>query len=264
MVAAGLAGPARASAGPLRDFVLGVSMLNGRAETLTFGGQVMKNVAGYDVSRVFAGAMGILGVLCEISLKVMPRPPARKTLCFDLDEAAALEHLHRWAGRPLPLSGSSWHRGRLHIRLGGARAAVASARQLIGGAELEPAAADTWWSDVRDQRHAYFRLTQSALDGGERLWRLSVPDTARPLAVPGEQFIEWGGAQRWVRGSAPAAELRSAAARVGGHATLFRAADKSPGAFAALSGPVMNIHQRLKLSFDPAGIFNPGRLYPEL
>lgn len=264
MVAAGLAGPARASAGPLRDYVLGVSILNGSGETLTFGGQVMKNVAGYDVSRVFAGAMGILGVLCEVSLKVMPRSPACKTLSFDLDEAAALEQLHRWTGQPFPLSASSWHRGSLRIRLGGAQAAVVSARQRTGGGEVEPAAANDWWSDVRDQRHDFFRMTQAALDGGERLWRLSVPDTAPPLALPGEQFIEWGGAQRWFRGKATADEIRSTAARAGGHATLFRAADKSPGAFTALTAPLMNIHKRLKHSFDPAGIFNPGRLYPEL
>jgi glycolate oxidase FAD binding subunit len=264
MVAAGLAGPARASAGPLRDFVLGVSMLNGIGEALTFGGQVMKNVAGYDVSRLFAGAMGILGVLCEVSLKVMPRAPACKTLCFDIDEAAALDQLHRWAGKPLPLSASSWHRGRLCVRFAGAQAAVAGVQQSIGGGEVEPQAANSWWADVRDQRHDFFRIPQAALDRGECLWRLSVPDTAQPLALPGEQFIEWGGAQRWIRSMAPAAELRSAASEAGGHATLFRAADKSPGAFSSLSVPLMNIHRRLKHCFDPAGIFNPGRLYPQL
>ena len=264
MVAAGLAGPARAGVGPLRDFLLGVSVLNGAAQALTFGGQVMKNVAGYDVSRVFAGALGILGVLCEVSLKVMPRSPAGRTLCFDMDEAPALGQLHRWAGRPLPLSASAWQSGRLHVRLEGAQAAVASARQLLGGEELDAATANAWWAEVRDQRHEFFRMTQSDLDGGECLWRLSVPDTTPPLALPGRQFIEWGGAQRWIRGNASAGEMRDAAARVGGHATLFRAADKAAGAFAPVGEPLMNIHKRLKHSFDPAGLFNPGRLYPEL
>jgi FAD/FMN-containing dehydrogenase len=264
MVSAGLSGPARAGAGPLRDFVLGLSVLTGSAETLTFGGQVMKNVAGYDVSRVFAGALGILGVLCEVSLKVMPRAPGCATLSFDLDQTAALDRLHRWAAKPLPVSGSSWYRGLLHVRLDGARAAVSTALQRLGGTEMESAAAADWWDGVRDQRHEFFSISPAQLSAGECLWRVSVPCTAAPLTLPGEQFVEWGGALRWIRGRATAAEVRAAAIRLGGHATLFRAADKSAGAFTAVSAPLMQIHQRLKRSFDPAGIFNPGRLYPDL
>jgi len=264
MVSAGLAGPARASAGPVRDFVLGLSVLNGSGEVLTFGGQVMKNVAGYDVSRVFAGALGILGVVCEVSLKVMPRPPAGATLTFDLDQGAALERLHRWAAKPLPVSGSSWHGGRMHVRLSGAWAAVGAARQLMGGTEMDTAAAAGWWAGVRDQRHEFFAMTAAQLAEGECLWRVAVPATAPPLELPGEQLIEWGGALRWFRGRAAAADVRAAAGRLAGHATLFRAADKSAGAFTALSAPLMQIHRRLKRSFDPAGIFNPGRLYPDL
>jgi FAD/FMN-containing dehydrogenase len=264
MVAAGLAGPARASAGPLRDFVLGVSMLNGLGETLTFGGQVMKNVAGYDLSRLIAGSMGILGVICEVSLKVMPVLPACRTLCFDIDEAPALEQLNRWGGETLPMNASSWHRGRLFLRLAGAKAAVGRAHERSGGQEVEPQTAGAWWSDIRDHRHPYFDLTDIELGRGECLWRLSVPDTAPPLSLPGEQFIEWGGAQRWLRGTVPAYDVRSAAAALGGHATLIRAADKSPGAFTTLTQPLMNVHKRLKNAFDPVGIFNPGRLYLEL
>jgi glycolate oxidase FAD binding subunit len=264
MVAAGLAGPARASVGPLRDFVLGVSMLNGMGEMLTFGGQVMKNVAGYDLSRLIAGSLGILGVICEVSLKVMPVFPACRTLSFDIDEAAALETLNRWAGEALPMNASSWHRGHLFVRLAGAKAAVSRVHERAGGREVEPQSAESWWSDIRDHRHPFFAVTDAELERGECLWRLSVPDTARPISLPGEQFIEWGGAQRWLRSAAPAPGIRSAAAAAGGHATLVRAADKSPGAFSALTQPLMNIHKRLKNAFDPFGIFNPGRLYPEL
>jgi len=262
MVAAGLAGPARASSGPLRDFVLGVTMLNGMGEALTFGGQVMKNVAGYDVSRVMAGSMGILGVICEVSLKVMPVLPACRTLCFDILEAPALEQLNRWAGDTLPMTASSWYQGRLFVRAAGAKAAVARVHERLGGREIEPQAAASWWSDIRDHCHPFFVLTDTELKRGECLWRLSVPDTAPPISLPGEQFIEWGGAQRWLRSTAPASQIRSAAA--GGHATLVRAADKSPGAFTTLTSPLMSVHKRLKNAFDPAGIFNPGRLYPEL
>jgi glycolate oxidase FAD binding subunit len=263
MVAAGLAGPARPSVGGLRDHLLGVSVLNGAGDLLTFGGQVMKNVAGYDVSRVMAGSMGILGVLCEVSLKVMPVSAAAATLRFEMDEAGALAQANHWAAQPLPLSATSWYRGSLHLRLAGAAAAVASVRRRLAGAELEPQAARHWWQDLRDQRHEFFALG-AAVEHGEALWRVSVPDTAPPLALPGEQFIEWGGALRWLRSAAPAAQIRDAAAASGGHATLFRAADKSAGVFTAPTSPLLNIHRRLKQSFDPAGVFNPGRLYPEL
>ncbi|MDP9013766.1 MAG: glycolate oxidase subunit GlcE [Pseudomonadota bacterium] len=264
MVAAGLAGPARASVGPLRDFVLGVTLLNGMGETLTFGGQVMKNVAGYDVSRLIAGSMGILGVICQVSLKVMPSLPACRTLCFDLDEGAALKQLNRWAGQAIPLSASAWYEGRLQVRLAGANAAVAGVHERLGGRDIEPEVAHAWWSDVRDQHHPFFAIVDGDLQRGECLWRLSVPDTAPPLSLPGAQFIEWGGAQRWWRSAAPATIVRSAAAAVGGHATLVRAADKSPGAFAPLPQSLLHVHQRLKKAFDPEGIFNPGRMYPEL
>jgi FAD/FMN-containing dehydrogenase len=264
MVAAGIAGPARASVGPLRDYVLGVTMLNGMAETLTFGGQVMKNVAGYDVSRVMAGSMGILGVICEVSLKVMPTLPACNTRYLEIDEAAALSQLNRWAGEGVPMTASSWHQGGLNVRLGGAIAAVGRIQRQVGGREIAPQDAAGWWSDIRDHRHAFFALTDSELEQGQCLWRLSVPDTAQCIFLPGEQFIEWGGAQRWLRSTAPAAQIRSAASAVGGHATLVRAADKSAGAFTTLTQPLMQVHRRLKRSFDPAGIFNPGRLYPEL
>jgi FAD/FMN-containing dehydrogenase len=264
MVAAGLSGPARASVGAVRDFVLGVTLLNGQGEYLTFGGQVMKNVAGYDVSRLQAGAWGILGVLCEVSLKVLPVRPATLTLSFERDQTAALADLLRWAGQPLPLHASSWLDGRLCLRLTGAGAAVEEARSLLGGAPLEPDRAARWWDSLRDHTHEFLQPDAPALARGECLWRLSVPAKSPPLALPGRQLIEWGGSLRWWRTTAPAQSVRAAAAAVGGHATLVRAADKTGGAFAPLQPALLRIHQDLKAAFDPARVLNPGRLYAGL
>lgn len=263
MVAAGLAGPARASVGGVRDYVLGATLLNGRAEVLTFGGQVMKNVAGYDVSRALAGSMGTLGLILEVSLKVLPLPPATATLRFELDQAAALARLQQLAGQPLPLSASAWWSGMLVLRLSGAQAAVAAATQSLGGDVVLPAMADAFWRGLRDQHDEFFVGAHKAVAAGATLWRLSLPPTTPALVLPGEQLIEWGGAQRWVVTTAPAAALRDAAARAGGHAVAFRG-DKSAGAFAPLAPVQLKLQQRLKAAFDPEGVFNPGRLYPGL
>jgi glycolate oxidase FAD binding subunit len=262
MVAAGLAGPARACVGGVRDYVLGATLLNGKAEVLSFGGQVMKNVAGYDVSRVLAGSMGALCVICEVSLKVLPQPVATATLRFELDQAAALVQLNRWGGQPLPLSASAWWDGMLVLRLAGARAAVDSACAALGGEAIEPGLAASFWAGLRDHTDEFFAGAIKAVQGGATLWRLSVPQTAPVLALSGEQLIEWGGAQRWLCTSTPAAQLRDAAAAAGGHATLFRGADKAGGVFAPLSAPLERIQRQLKAAFDPDGVFNPGRLYP--
>jgi len=264
MVAAGLSGPARANVGTVRDHVLGVTLLNGRGEVLTFGGQVAKNVAGYDVSRLIVGSLGILGVICEVSLKVMPTCRAAATLCFDWNEHQALEQLNIWASRPLPVTASAWHDGRLHVRLAGAVAAVTAACGKLGGAAVAPDAATTWWLSLRDQTCDFFSLSEGDLARGECLWRLSVPATAAPVELPGRQFIEWHGAERWWRTTAGPGEVRAAAVLAGGHATLIRGADKSSGVFAPLSDVLMRIHKGLKQAFDPTCVFNPGRLYAEL
>ena len=264
MVAAGLSGPARASVGTVRDHVLGVTLLNGRGEVLTFGGQVAKNVAGYDVSRLMVGSLGILGVLCEVSLKVLPIYRATATLCFDWDETRALEQLNLWASQPLAVNASAWHRGRLHVRLAGATAAVSAACGKLGGASVAPDAALSWWRSLRDQTDDFFSVSGAGLARGECLWRLSVPPTAAPVRLSGEQFIEWHGAERWWRTTAEPREVRAAAALAGGHATLIRGADKSGGVFTPLSDVLMRIHRGLKQAFDPACVFNPGRLYAEL
>ena len=264
MVAAGLAGPARAAVGGVRDYVLGLCMVNGQAELLNFGGTVMKNVAGYDVSRVMAGSMGVLGLICEVSLKVLPWPTATATLRFEMAETPALARLNALGGQPLPLSASAWWDGMLVLRLSGALAAVEAAAQRLGGERIEPPLADAFWTGLRDHGDEFFVGAAKAVEGGATLWRLGVPQTAPPLGLTGQQMVEWGGAQRWLCSPMPAAKVREAAAAVGGHATLFRGQDKSAGVFAPLSAPLARIHRELKRAFDPDGIFDPGRLYPEL
>ena len=263
MVSAGLAGPARAAVGGLRDYVLGATLLNGRAEVLSFGGQVMKNVAGYDVSRLLAGSMGVLGVICEVSLKVLPLPVAGTTLRFEMEEAAALRALNTWGGQPLPINASAWWSGMLVLRLSGAAAAVQSAATRLGGEVIAPDLAAAFWAGLRDQTDEFFAGAAKAVAAGATLWRLSVPQTAAPMALTGEHLVEWGGGQRWVVTTTAAAAVREAAARAGGHATVFRGA-KAGGALAPLPPALMRIHRELKTAFDPDRIFNPGRLYPDL
>ncbi len=256
-VAAGLSGPRRAAAGALRDYVLGATLVDGRGRVLRFGGRVMKNVAGYDVSRLLAGSLGTLGLIAEVSLKVLPRPLAELTLRLEVPQARALEALNRWAGQPLPISASAWHDGELSMRLSGAESAVRAAAGRIGGERLEGGEAERFWSGLREHTTGFFA-------GEAPLWRLAVRSNAAPIELPGEHLIEWGGALRWVRTRADAPAVRAAAAEAGGHATLFRAADKSAGAFAPLEPVAMRLHRNLKAAFDPAGILNPGRMYPEL
>jgi glycolate oxidase FAD binding subunit len=265
VVASALSGPRRASAGAVRDFVLGALLMDGRGEALRFGGQVMKNVAGYDVSRLLAGSLGTLGLILEVSLKVLPVPLREASLRFEISEIDALARLNEWAGQPLPVSASCWHQGVLTLRLSGADAAVAAAQRKLGGQVLADADGAAFWASLRDQTHAYF--------GDGVLWRMSVPSHASALVLRGEQLIEWGGAQRWLKLSAEdsggaeavqrAEAIRRSVAAAGGHATLFRGGDKGVGVFHPLAPAVAGIHRRLKQSFDPAGIFNPGRMYAD-
>jgi glycolate oxidase FAD binding subunit len=259
MVAAGLSGPSRAAAGAARDHVLGASLLNGRGEVLSFGGQVMKNVAGYDVSRLLVGSLGTLGVILEVSLRAVPRPVASCTLRFEMDEAQAVLQINRWGGQPLPINASAWLDGRLWLRLAGARAAVHAAAHALGGEVIAPA--DEPWRDLRDHRHAYFNAAWAALEQGASLWRVSVAATTPPLQLPGRTLIEWGGAQRWLVTDASAEAIRESARASGGHATLFRGHGDGVRVFAPLSQPVARIHDRLKKAFDPDRLFNRGRLH---
>ncbi len=270
MVAAGLSGPARAAVGPVRDYVLGIQMVNGQAELLRFGGQVMKNVAGYDVSRLMVGALGILGVITEVSLKVLPQAVAQATLLFDCTQVQALDRLHAWAALPLPVNASCWEPaspGRLTVRLRGARAAIKSACASMGGEHLDEAQAQAYWTGVREQTAGFFQLT-----GDECLWRLSVPDTApvldSALAWP-TGLVEWGGALRWVKAPlGAAAALRSCASQLHGSASVWRhpgtVAQRCEAVFHPLGATSLRIQRALKRQFDPLGLFNPGRMIPDI
>ena len=255
-IAAGLSGPRRAYAGAVRDTVLGVRILDGRGDDLRFGGQVMKNVAGFDVSRLMAGSLGTLGVLLEISLKVLPVPVAAATLRFESTAGDAIALMNEWAGKPLPLSATAWHDGKLYVRLSGASAAVGAATKMLGGERLDEGEAQRYWQDIREHTAAFFNTAPA-------LWRLSLKSTTPPLNLPGTQLIEWNGALRWLATNAHAATVREAAKFGGGHATLFRGGDKAVGVFQPLPRALMTIQKKLKRTFDPAGIFNPGRLYPD-
>jgi glycolate oxidase FAD binding subunit len=271
-VAAGLSGPRRPYAGAVRDFVLGVRMIDGSGQALRFGGQVIKNVAGYDVSRLMVGSLGTLGLLTEVSLKVLPRPAAEITLQFELNEAAAILNMNQWAGQPLPLSATSWHAGLLSVRLSGAASAVHAAQVKLGGEPLADAAG--FWQRLRDQSTPFFDK--------RNLWRLAVKSSTPPLQLGDAQWIEWGGAVRWLASDLPAAVLFEVAKSCGGHATLFRGAVPSPqpsprtgeganvmpkaingGNFSPLSPALRTLHRNLKQRFDPRGIVNRGRLYPD-
>jgi glycolate oxidase FAD binding subunit len=283
MVAAGLSGPSRASSGSVKDFVLGVNMVNGKGEVLHFGGTVMKNVAGYDVSRLMAGSMGTLGLITEVSLKVLPIAPAEATLKFECSQSEALNMLNTWGAQPLPLNASCWikeaGKGVLYVRLRGAVAAVEAAIKKMGGNERgeytgvlqngasgnTTVAAD--WQALRNHGMDFFKL-----QGNECLWRLSVPDTAPDLQL-GDTVVEWHGAQRWVKlPYSNAALIRSKVNALGGNAILFVAAEavntpaniENKVVFNPLKAPLDRIHRDLKKQFDPAGIFNHGRMFADM
>ncbi len=257
MLAAGLSGPRRQAAGSVRDFVLGARVMDGHGNPLTFGGQVMKNVAGYDVARVMAGSLGTLGLILEVSLKALPLPVAEATLRFELPEDRALELLNQWAARPLPISASAWHGGDLGVRLSGARGAVDAARRTLGGEAIDPSQAAPFWAGIREQSDPFFTTDLP-------IWRVSLPSSAAALGIPGDQLIEWGGALRWCATHADARTVRDRALKLGGHATLYRHGDKSAGVFTPLTSAIAKIHRNLKAVFDPHGIFNRGRMYSSL
>jgi glycolate oxidase FAD binding subunit len=256
IVAAGLSGPRRATAGAVRDFVLGVKLLSAGGELLSFGGRVMKNVAGFDVARLTCGSLGVLGLIVEVSVKVLPRPAAETTLAFEMGAADAIESFNRWSRRPLPLSATSWFDGIASVRLSGAESVVAAAAATLGGTPLGTTAADGAWAGLRDHTHPF-------LAAREPLWRVSVPATAPLLGLPGSKLVEWAGALRWLRTSAAPENVREAARRVGGAAALWHG-DGRVAAFEPLSPALLAIHRRLKTAFDPKGIFNRGRLVPGL
>lgn len=255
MVAAGLSGPRRPYAGAVRDALLGVRLINGRGEIVEFGGRVMKNVAGYDLSRLMAGAMGTLGLLLEVSLRVRPMAAMERTVAHRLCVPEAVEHLARWAGQPLGITATAHDGEHLYVRLCGGERSLETALAHIGG-EFSPDSS-AYWRAVKEQTHPFFA-------GAQPLWRVSMPPAAAPLPLRGETFMEWGGALRWLKSDAPARSVRAAAAAAGGHACLFRGHDGTGEVFQPLPEPLLRLHQRLKHALDPNGVFNAGRLYPEL
>ena len=277
-IAAGLSGPRRVSAGAVRDFVLGARVIDGKGQHLSFGGRVMKNVAGYDVSRALAGSLGTLGVITEVSLKVLPRPVHTTTLRFTMTQQAALDKLNAWAGMPVAITASAWrpeagdaldgrHKGTLMVRLEGSESAVLSGIRRIGGLDVEEDEAVAYWTGLREQTDAFF--TSHATD--VPLWRIALPSVAPTLDSASlafdNQLIEWGGALRWIATKADAEVIRKTAASLGGHAALWRASDAMKaevGVFSPISAPLMAIHSRLKTEFDPNRLFNRGRMYPEI
>jgi len=259
-VAAGLAGPGRYAGGPVKDYVLGTQLLTASGNVLKFGGEVMKNVAGYDVSRLLVGSMGMFGALTQVSVKVAPKPQAVCTLEFDLDEPSALALCHSWRAQPLPISATAWQTtqgalGCLKVRLAGAGAALKTAQQKMGGQVVADEQAAEYWAALREQKLAFFATPT--------LWRLAVaPGT--PALNLGPTLIEWGGGQRWVAAGLEAAAVRRVAEQAGGHATLFRVSSEhtppEQGVFHPVAAGVLEVVKRLKHEFDPQGLFNPGRL----
>ncbi|MDY7580847.1 glycolate oxidase subunit GlcE [Pseudomonas sp. CCI3.1] len=251
MIASGLSGPRRPWSGSVRDYVLGTRVITGHGKHLRFGGEVMKNVAGYDLSRLMAGSYGVLGVVTEVSLKVLPKPRQCLSISLELDPERALLRLAEWGQQPLPISAACHDGQRLHIRLEGGDGSVAAAHERLGGELLD----SSYWTDLNEHQLSFFDETQP-------LWRLSLPNNTRCLALPGTQLIDWGGAQRWLKSDADEAFIRNVMAEVGGHATCYRhGLVDSP--FQPLPDVLMRYHRNLKQQLDPRGIFNPGRLYAE-
>lgn len=255
VIASGLSGPRRPFSGSVRDFVLGCRLINGRGEILSFGGETMKNVAGYDLSRLMAGSLGTLGVLLEVSLKVIPRPPSELTLRFELVASRAIEQMNRWMGLSLPISALAWHRGICSMRLSGGEKSLNAARRATGG-ELLPGH-EAFWDALRDHKLEFFRTPGT-------LWRWSLASATPPPAITGDWFYDWGGAQRWLVSPDPEFSLFETAAQNSGHATFFRGQISRDRVFQPLSPSLLGIHQRIKIAFDPERVFNPGRMYSEI
>ncbi len=254
-IACGLSGPRRPYSGAARDFVLGCQLLNGRGELLRFGGQVMKNVAGYDVSRLMVGAYGTLGMLLEISLKVLPLPPASITVVHESSPAEALALMSGLLSKPYPVDGACYHGERCYVRISGSAQAVKEARAKIPGDVL--ADAEAFWHGLREQQLPFFRHSGA-------LYRVMVKPETPPLPIAGEWLLDWGGAQRWLYSDEDVAAIRRRVAQAGGHVTVFRGDAHGEERFQPLPAPLLALHQRIKASFDPDNILNRGRLYGTL
>ncbi len=250
-LACGFSGPRRPFVGSARDFVLGCKIINGQGEILNFGGRVMKNVAGFDVSRLMVGALGTLGVLLEVSIRVLPMPEAEMTLCFAVNELQAMQSMQAWQAKPWPISALAYDGQILRLRLSGAEKALSLVASQLGG-EIEWDG-QAFWLALREQQTEFFHLPGN-------LWRISVAATAQPMSISGRWLLDWGGALRWLKTDEPAAAIHAVAQAAGGYAMCYRADDKSD--WMRLEPGLMALQQSVRAAFDPVGIFNPGRLLP--
>ena len=246
-IACGFSGPRRPYAGSARDFVLGTKIINGKGEILKFGGEVMKNVAGYDVSRLMVGALGTLGVLLEISLKVLPKPAKELTLSFEMPADKAITTMNTWAGQPLPLSAACHLDNTLYIRLSGTEPGVRAASIKLGGAVIENGGG--FWRELREHQRNFFQ-------NDIPLWRLSVPPATAQLTLPGKWLIDWGGAQRWLKSDVPAGEIHRAAETAGGYAAFFRGTPNQTMPASPTTSVLTHLQQNIRQAFDPLGLFN--------
>ena len=256
-IATGLSGSRRPFTGSVRDFVLGTKVISGKGDIMSFGGQVIKNVAGYDVSRLMVGALGTLGLLLEISIKVLPRPNTEVTQVIAMSQQEALTTMQKLNQKPLPLSALAYENEKLYIRLSGAASAVNSSQKKVGGETLVHA--DKFWHQLNEQTHSFF-------DNKRPLWRLSVPYTAN-VDLNENSFIDWAGALYWMHSDMPAEEIRQHTIEQGGHATLFKVSEHNQTnqeRFTPLQAKIKQLHVNLKMRFDPYGILNYGRLYSDL
>ncbi|MFC1751075.1 glycolate oxidase subunit GlcE [Pseudomonadota bacterium] len=254
-IACGLSGPRRPFAGSARDFVLGCRLLNGKGEAMRFGGQVMKNVAGYDVSRLVTGSYGTLGVILDVSLKVLPKPAVSATVCRECSDSEAVQSMSALLSQPLPIDAACYSNGQLYLRLSGSEQGVKAALNKVAGEQLTQHT--PFWTQLKEQQLSFFTRQGP-------LWRIVVKPATPPLGIAGEWLYDWGGAQRWLVSSEDAAHIQQQAAEAGGHATLFRGGERSGNVFHPLPTAMLALQQRLKQSFDPAGIINPGRMYAEV
>lgn len=254
-IATGLSGSRRPFTGSARDFVLGTKIISGKGEVMSFGGQVMKNVAGYDVSRLMVGALGTLGLLLEVSIKVLPKPNTELTQVIAMSQSDALKTMHELNQTPLPFSGLAYENEKLFIRLSGASSAVTAAQKKVGGELLDNSI--SFWQQLNEQSLPFFKNDKD-------LWRLSVPYTA-DMSLEEDCFIDWAGALYWLHSDKPAEEIQQLAIEHGGAATLFKTSHANTAdRFPPLQAKIKQLQINLKLRFDPYGILNYGRLYSEL
>ena len=265
VINAGLTGAARVYVGGIRDYVLGAHLLNAQGDVLKFGGQVMKNVAGYDVSRLLVGSMGTLGVMTQVSLKVLPQPKAMQTLHVVCDFQTAQVLCRRFLVKPIAVTGSAWCNGVLTVRLAGMAAAVSAgvtmlddwARELIGGAfiQMDAVQAAAFWGMLQEQDHPHFSAAPS---DEHALWRTVLPSAVDGLTVHADTGLAmWGGMLRWLWA---AEDLTASFKAAGGHATCYRRAvsgREHMGSSALLNEQALQT--AVKAQFDPQQIFNRHR-----